>query len=65
MSDIERAMEIALSCRRCGNPTDAEFHSKTASWVTYCDCGKTDKHLGKEVDEEAKRLAETLPKNRH
>lgn len=57
-------MEIALSCRRCGNPTDAEFHSKTGTWKTYCDCGKTDKHLNDEVSKEAELLVNTLPKKK-
>jgi hypothetical protein len=62
-SDINKALEIALSCRRCGSPTDFEFNSKTSTWTTYCDCGKTDKHLREDVDKETEELVKTLPKS--
>jgi len=61
---IERAMELALSCRRCGSPTDAKFNSKTATWTTYCDCGKIDKHFGEDVDKETNELVKVLPKKK-
>ena len=64
MSDIDRAMEIALSCRRCGLPTDAEFSPKTSTWTTYCECGKTSKHLDDDINEEAREIAKTMPKKK-
>lgn len=64
MSDINKAMEMALSCRRCGSPTDAEFNQKSSTWMTYCDCGKTDKHLSSDVDKEVEKLAKTMPKKK-
>jgi hypothetical protein len=59
---IERAMEIALSCRRCGHPTDATLNKNSKVWTTYCDCGKTGKHLNSDVVLEANKLMKTLPK---
>lgn len=61
---INEAMEIALSCKRCGSPTDAEFISKTAVWVTRCECGKTDKYLGEYIAKEAQELTKTLHKKK-
>ena len=64
MSNIDKAMEIALSCRRCGLPTDAELNTKTATWTTYCECGKTSKYDADIIDEEANEIVKTLPKKK-
>jgi hypothetical protein len=55
---IDKAREMALSCRRCGSPTDVEFKEESAIWKTRCECGKTDEHLIEEIAEEIKELAE-------
>jgi DNA replicative helicase MCM subunit Mcm2 (Cdc46/Mcm family) len=61
-SQIDKAMELALSCRRCGHFTDAEFNEKTATWSTYCDCGKTNKHPEDKINQEVQALLKTVSK---
>lgn len=58
----DRARDMVLSCRHCGNPTDIEFISETAIWKTRCECGRTYEHYIEEAAEEIKELAEQLKK---
>jgi len=61
---IERAMEIALSCRACRTTTDATFDKASKTWTTYCECGKTAKYQNSDIMSEAKDIIKTLPKKR-
>ena len=61
-SQIDKAMEIALSCRRCGHMTDAQFDDDSSTWTTYCECGKTSRHFRDKIDEEVKALLRTVSK---
>jgi transcription elongation factor Elf1 len=61
---IEQAMELALSCRRCGHPTDANLDKTSNIWTTYCDCGKTNKHSNNDIMGEATELMKTMPKKK-
>ena len=61
---IERAMEIALSCRACRTTTDATFDKESKTWTTYCECGKTAKYQNSDIMSEAKDIIKTLPKKR-
>jgi hypothetical protein len=64
MNNIEKAMELALSCRRCGSQTDAQKDPENNEWTTYCDCGKTSKYESGDIEEEALEIAKTLPKKK-
>lgn len=61
---IEKAMEIALSCRTCRTSTDARFDKESKTWTTYCECGKTVKYQNSDVMDEVKDIIKTLPKKR-
>lgn len=63
-NQIERAMEIALSCRACRTATDASFDKESKTWTTYCECGKTAKYPNSDIVSEAKDIIKTLPKKR-
>lgn len=63
MSDdrTKRATELALSCRRCGHPTDAEYNHRSKVWTTRCECGKTSKHSAEYINKEVEELMITIP----
>ena len=61
---IEKAMEIALSCRVCRTMTDAELDKESKTWTTYCECGKTAKYENSDILKEAREIIKTLPKNK-
>jgi hypothetical protein len=61
---IERAMEIALSCRACRTTTDAKFDKESKTWITYYECGKTARYENSEIVSETKGIIKTLPKKR-
>ena len=60
----QRAHDLALSCRRCGHPTDAQLNAKTSKWMTWCECGKTGSHLKSDIDKEVEELLKTIPNKR-
>lgn len=62
MDDREqKAYDLALSCYRCEQPTDAVLDAKTQTWKTYCDCGKTDQHDAEKIFNEVQELIKTIP----
>jgi len=60
----QRAHDLALSCRRCGYPTDAQLNTITSKWTTWCECGKTGSHLKSDIDKEVEELIKTIPNKR-
>mgnify|MGYP006269302085 CR=1 FL=1 len=56
----KKALELALSCRRCNMPTDAHLNEETKMWHTKCECGKSNIHSAKDIFTEVKDLIDTM-----
>ena len=61
---LDRAIDVALSCRRCRTLTDTQFDKESKTWTTYCECGDISKYSNSEVISEAKQIIKTLPKRK-